>query len=238
MTDDMKTPESPKSDGRPERLSLNDSLHADMPAVSDTMDLVQRYQAGEESAMDALLERYQERIRRVVRIRLGTKLREKVESMDIVNDVNMVVFDKLREFEPRGQGSLLNWLSQIALNQIRDQHKYFFVAERRNANREVPMDAPRSPDDSSPGFDPSDSADQLPEERAWNSELREILDECMTKLPENYQEIILLRDYCGMSWSEVAEESGKPTEGAAQEMHRRAWIKLRRAVRPKLGGIM
>lgn len=227
--------DSPPPDSR--RPGLDQSLHGDLPDPTESIALVQRYHAGDGAALEALLDRYQDRIRRIVRIRLGSRLREKVESMDVVQEVNLVAFRKLKDFRPGDQGSLLHWLSRIALNQVRDQHERFFVAERRAADREVPIDAPH-PNKSRPALDPAGDSGMLPEERAWQHELREILDESMTKLPAEHQEVILLRDYCGMSWNEIATEIGKSSVGAAQEFHRRAWIKLRRLVRPRLNGLV
>jgi len=232
---------------------LKDSLSGqDLPQYTESMDLVQRLQKGEGKALDKLLERYQDRIRRIVRIKLGSRLREHVESMDIVQQVNIVAIRKLETLELRDNASILRWLSQIALNQIRDVNQYF-TAERRDVNRVIAMDfGPRSDDDGRPRFQGAGD-DPLPEEQAWRNELREILDDSMTKLSEEYREIIMRRDYYGEDWATIANELGysakqKSVEDlaerleravhAAQEFHRRAWIKLRRIVRPRLDGLI
>ena len=59
----------------------------------------------------------------------------------------------------------------------------------------------------------------------------------MTELSSDHREVILLRDYCGGAWDYVAEEMGRDNVHATQELHRRAWIKLRGLVRPKLKGL-
>lgn len=217
-----------------------------------SMDLVRRYQDGDPKALEALLSRYQDRIRRIVRIRLGSRLREQVESMDIVQQANMVVMRRLGELQVHDNASILKWLSQIVLNQIRDTYHYF-EAERRDVDRVVNLD-----------MDPDDGArhrsgwqlagdDPLPEEHAWRTELRSILDESMLLLKEDYREIILRRDYIGEDWSTIATEMGfvehkadsqsmneevERAVHAAQARHGRAWIKLRSFVRPRLNGYM
>jgi len=232
---------------------LETSLPEDgQPAFNESMDLVRRFQGGDEEALNPLLERYQERLRRIVRIRLGSRLRAHVESMDIVQQANMVAMRKLSELQLHDNASILRWLSQIVLNQIRDVHHYF-DAERRDVGRKVALDPARGAgDDERPALQVAGD-DPLPEELAWRSELREILDDSMTQLAEEYREIILRRDYYGEDWATIANELGylaRQGEASsskerldraihsAQEFHRRAWIKLRRIVRPRLDGLM
>ena len=54
-------------------------------AQDKTHHLVIRAKEGDESARNKLCEVYVERIRRIVRLRMGAELRSKLESMDIFN---------------------------------------------------------------------------------------------------------------------------------------------------------
>ena len=80
---------------------------------------------------------------------------------------------------------------------------------------------------------PALDEEALPPEEAYKAEVREILDDSMAELPENYREVILLRDYAGASWDYVARERGTSVP-AAEQLYRRAWIRLRRIARPRL----
>ena len=202
--------------------------------MTESMNLVVAAQAGDELALNDLLDRYQARIRRIVRIRLGARLRQNIESMDIVQDTYKVAFQKISDLELRSQGSIIKWLSKIAENKIKDANDYF-TAQKRDKRRETPLEA-RSPSDSSSGFERDLAADQAsPQEQAFEQEMKAILDDAMTGLKDEHREIILARDYCGESWEEVAQSSGYGENlHAAQELHRRAWIKLRTLVAPKL----
>ncbi|MCP3919230.1 MAG: sigma-70 family RNA polymerase sigma factor [bacterium] len=213
--------------------SLEDSFNDDGIDATESVNLVKRYQAGDREALNELLVRYQDRLRRIVRIQLGAGMRRNLESMDIVQEANIVAAGKLDEFELRGASSILHWLSQISLNQIRSRHDYF-SAKKRDRDREVPLDAQDGSVPRPPGGHDVDQAPQ-PMELAWRKELREILDEGMLELDPKYREIILMRDYCEMSWSEVASGMNYDDTHAPQQLHRRAWIKLRRIVRPRLG---
>lgn len=227
------TDSRPKAD--PQATVSDDALRRELPDPSESMVLLDQYQGGDEAALGELLERYQPRIRRIVRILLGRQLREKLQSMDVVQEVHLVALRKLKEFRPRSQGSLIHWLSQIALNKIRDENKYN-RAGCRDVGREVLLDAP-GPTSSSPGLEPAADSDMLPEERVWKKELREMLDDAVSQIPEHYQDVVVFRDYCGVSWKEVAERLGK-SEGAVQMDHSRAWVKIRRIMAPRVRGLV
>ena len=48
------------------------------------------------------------------------------------------------------------------------------------------------------------------------------IEECLDELPEHYRAVIVLRDFDGLEWNEVAEQLGKNTDSAARELHKRA----------------
>lgn len=201
------------------------------PDPTQSVDLLNRAQQGDRDALSALLDRYQDRLRRIVRVRLGARLRARVESMDIVQDAYAVAMCKIGDLEMRGPGSILNWLARIAEHKIHDANDYF-AAAKRDLGREKALDA--SSDGTVSARHRLAAGVEGPDEEAARSELREIIDEALTELPDKHRESILLRDYCGADWDYVTRTLGSPNVHAAQELHRRAWIKLRRAVRPRL----
>ena len=58
----------------------------DPDALTRSVELVRRAQAGERPALERLFERYYDRVRRIVRARLGPELRLRVESVDILQE--------------------------------------------------------------------------------------------------------------------------------------------------------
>ena len=206
--------------------------------MTESMDLVVQAQAGDEGALNDLLQRYEPRLRRVVRIRLGARLRNHMESGDIVQDAYQVAFQKIGDLELRSAASILQWLSTIAEHKIKDANDYF-SAQKRDTRREVPLET-KSARDGSTSFELDlASDDAAPEERAFRGEIRDMLDEAMVELSEEHREVILARDYFGGSWEYVAEQLERAGNvHATQELHRRAWKRLKELVRPRLGGAM
>ena len=92
--------------------------------LNTSVDLVHRAQRGDDLALNDLIARYQERLHRIVCIRLGARLKQHVESVDIVQETFAVAFQKLGDFELRSHASILQWLARIAENRIRDANDY------------------------------------------------------------------------------------------------------------------
>jgi len=199
--------------------------------VSESVDLAQKAHAGDRSSLDKLLRRYQERLRRIVRIRLGARMRANLESMDIVQEAMIVASRKIETADLRSSGAILNWLARIAERKIHDAHDYQ-TAQRRDRRRETPLQVVISGE--SVGWEPPDEASS-PSTRAEREEVSDIVDETLIELSDDHREVIVLRHYCGVEWDEAAKMLGRSVP-AAQELHRRAWDRLRELVRPKLQG--
>ena len=56
---------------------------------------------------------YGERVRRIIRFRLNQKLRSKLDSVDVVQDVLIQAMGGLKDFTYRSEGDFLRWLSRI-----------------------------------------------------------------------------------------------------------------------------
>ena len=229
------SPDTPKpgssADDAAEALPLHESLSAELPDLTESMRLVQQAQAGSREALEHLLERYHERITRIVRVRLSQKLRRFMESGDIVQETLRKAAANVGELELRSQAAIMQWLSRIAENQMLDMHRRL-TAAKRDRGREVPLgDGPDDPSSGQP------AADQLrPDEIAEKHELARLVDECVAELPDDDREVITLRTYCGGSWEWVTAQMGRESSEAVRQLHRRATIKLGRLLQKRMHG--
>lgn len=199
-----------------------------------SIDLVRRAQGGDDGALDALIERYYERVRRIVRLRLGRGLRRYLDSEDILQGTFIGAVRAFDRFEMRDESSLLHWLGKIAEHQIKDAADYHY-AQKRDGRRQQGL----------VGRGSGDSSDEYTLELAGNGTppLDEIIDgehldaieEAIPELREDYREVILLHDYEGASWATVAEIMGSPSPDAARMHYARAITELTRLVRKGKG---
>jgi len=138
----------------------------------------------------------------------------------------------LQRFEYQGDAQLIEWLAKLAQNEIANLAA-FHRAEKRDAGRATGLEALRDSAESTCGWEPSsDSAG--PFSKLARHEIEELVDSCLTELGAEKREVILLRDYVGADWVHIAEVLGRPSAGAAQQLHRRARAELAEVVKRRL----
>lgn len=192
-----------------------------MPASIATQVLIGQIQQGDRAALDELCRRYQQRVLAAVRVRLGAELRRKIESWDLVQEVMIEAFRKLDGFDFRSEGKFLNYLNRIVENRIRDeadrQH-----AQRRDARREVSLDAPRSPADERP-LDVPGSSSGTPSQLVILGEDLGRLERALDRLAArsaDYRELIVAVQYEGQTFVELAAERGTTPDAIRMRFNR------------------
>jgi RNA polymerase sigma-70 factor (ECF subfamily) len=195
--------------------------------LTKTFELVHRVQSGDKAALNDLFGRYYERLRHSVRIRLDSYMRRQLESGDILQTTFAKAFRKFDQFEMRNEASLIHWLAEIAARQIKDARVKAKAVKRGGGALPVELDAPAG-DASGTLAEAVVTADTGPQERSQRREHWRAVEQCMDQLPAHYREVLVLRDYDGLSWREIADRLGKNTESAARELHSRAKVALGR----------
>lgn len=203
-----------------------------MNPLTQTLDLVKKAQGGDRDALSRLFDRYYERARRSVRARLGTKVRSQLDSGDILQQTFAKAFQIFDRFEMRHEGSFIHWLAEIAAGQIRDEADRIGSKKRTAPGGLQSLDAEFGEASGSlAGLVPG--ADTGPVGRSAQNEQEEALYACLEKLPDEHRQCIVLRDYDGLEWAEVAEKLGKNTDSAARETHRRARVLLAKCLQSR-----
>lgn len=203
-------------------VAQKEPLPTSSTALTQSIDLVRRAQEGDRQAVDRLIERYYDRVRPIVRARMGPLLRERVDSVDILQETFLDAVRLLDRFEVRSESSLIRWLAKIAENRIREAVQKMLAAKRDPARQER---FDRLTSTAGVGAEPL-AKGASPSVQVAGDEAKERFQACLELLPEHYREAILLRDFAGASWDEVAEALGKPSAGAARMLHARALAEL------------
>lgn len=202
------------------------------PDLTKSFDLIRRAQAGDRESLDRLFERYYERVRCVVRMRIGPRLRARLEVDDILQETFCVAVRDFHAFEVRDEGSFINWLARVAEHKITEAADYH-GAEKRDWMRETPLriaPASSSVDSAQITSEPAASS-AAPFDDVSLKEQKARVEASIAELDEDLREVIVLRDYLGMSWEQVAEQTGHPSPAAARMKHARALIELGRRLR-------
>ena len=189
-----------------------------------TQELVTLAKRGNEPALEQLCRVYGERVRRIIRLRMGKELRSKLESMDMVQDVLMCAFRDLEDFTYTSEGDLLRWLGKIAENRIRDNLDKLH-ADKRDIRKEIPLhdDATTSRDDRAQVLEPARNT--TPSVILSKREELDKLEKAIDKLKPEYREVIVLAKIDGLSYKEIGSRLGKSAD-AAGHLLLRAMVSL------------
>jgi RNA polymerase sigma factor (sigma-70 family) len=176
----------------------------------DTQVLVEDASRGDVVAVEGLLERFLPDLRRYLDRNAGALVTAKESSSDLAQSVCREVLERLgtERFVYRGEAEFKQWLYNAALYKIRARQR-FYLAAMRDAGREVllPEGGSETHASSEPGI-PAGSTLGTPSQAAALNEEVERLRVALSKLPQNYREVIHLAHVEGLSHKEIAERLG------------------------------
>lgn len=159
-------------------------------AALDDHALVTKIQAGERQAFTTLVSRWQDKVYTQCYRQLGDE--------DLAQEAAQEIFIKL--YKGLGsfqfQAKFSTWLFRIVLNHCSNLRDYHF---RRKKDFHEPLEGNNADN-------PRQLQGQMepPDQRMEREEQREIIQNCLDKLPKEQREILILRDIQGFSYDEIA----------------------------------
>jgi RNA polymerase sigma-70 factor (subfamily 1) len=209
----------------------------DLPAgfaTSETETLVRRAQAGDAQALNELFARYHAIMLEVARRKLGAKLRRKEEPDDLAQTTFREATRDFKNYEYRGDDSLLRWLIQILQNKIRDKAE-FYAASKRDTSHEIALEGKADPESDTPNRIEPPSHDLSVTRQVQRHESFQLLREAVEQLSPEHRQAITLVFFQGLQLRDAGERMGGKTEDAVRMMLRRAEGKLNEILSRKLG---
>ena len=198
---------------------------ADSPGVNgEPTDeaLVARAQEGEETAFRLLVERRTPVLRARVRRRLPRLVRRKLGESDVLQAAYLAAFQRLADFEDRGEGSFARWFDQILEFKIKKALRQYRDTAKRSVGREISRDQRASTVNVR-------ARGSTPSGHAIAGELQDKVRDAMAELPDDYRQVLRLVKEQGRSLAE-AGRCMKRTEKAAAKLYGRAVHRLTRLV--------
>jgi RNA polymerase sigma-70 factor, ECF subfamily len=157
--------------------------------------LVERVRAGDVSAYDELVRKYERQIFRISQH--ITQNREDAE--DVMQDAFLKAYEKLDQFQ--GNSKFYTWLVRIAVNES------LMRLRKRRTGKLVSLDEDVETEEGSVPRDVADW-DPDPEQSYSQTELADILRKTIQGLPPGFRIVFTLRDVDGLSTEETAETLG------------------------------
>lgn len=193
----------------------------------DTREL--RARQGDREALASLFDEHAQRLRRWVDLRLGPRLRGRVDASDILQEVYLAAEQRLDHFRSRPELTFAVWARLLAGQRLIDARRRHFGAEARDANREVPLDA--HPLHTSSANLAGQLADDLtsPSQAVAHRELHQALAQVIDSMDELDREVLTLRHFDDLTNDEVAQLLGV-SKSTASKRYVRALGRLRVAL--------
>jgi RNA polymerase sigma-70 factor (ECF subfamily) len=202
------------------------------PDAAQTHELLEQAKKGDADAVDRLLAKHREPIRRMIDMRLDPAIVQRLDASDVVQEVLIEASRRLAEYLKAPPMPFHLWLRHIAKDHLIDAHRRHHQAQKRGVDREQPIHRPAWADHSS-----LELAAQLldqdltPASAAIQAEMQRRLRDAIAQLDEDDREIILMRHYEMLANQEVAATLGL-SEAAASMRYLRAVRKLRDLLSP------
>jgi RNA polymerase sigma-70 factor (ECF subfamily) len=190
---------------------------------SSVVDLLNRARGGDADARDRLFMKCRAYVNVVARAQVESWLRTKVDASDLVQQTLLEAHRGLPNFQGQTEGEWLAWLRRILSHNTADFVRQYGGTGKRAVRREVRLNRPAG-DDSAAGFDPSDPG-PTPSQIVQQRERELQVAEAVTTLPEDYQEVIQLRNLQRLPFDEVARRMGR-SRPAVQMLWMRALRRL------------
>jgi RNA polymerase sigma factor (sigma-70 family) len=181
-----------------------------MPDMESTVDLLDRYRAGDTEALDRLVARLTPSLRRWAHGRLPPYARGMEDTQDLVQESVIRAVRAAGTFQPRHHGALQAYLRQAVMNRIRDMVRR---TQRPVAAADLPEDV-RSDVDASP-------LDQI-----IGREALERYESALSRLSSKDRNAIVARLELQMSYKEVATYLGLREPSSARMAVARALVRL------------
>lgn len=190
-----------------------------LQTLKRTQQLVALAQDGDASALDQLCGVYAERVRRIVRLRMGPALRSQLESMDLVQEAMIEAVKNIGDFTYASDGDFLHWLSSIVENTIRDYADRVHAA-KRDVRRQVSLNRVEERTDRARPDVGLPAVTTTPSVVLSLREELDRLEQAMDRLKPEYREVLMLAKIEGLSCKEIAGRMNKSPAAVAMSLSR------------------
>jgi RNA polymerase sigma-70 factor (ECF subfamily) len=107
--------------------------------TSQSGELLRRAQAGEETALGQLFDRHRERLRKMIRLRLDRRLRDRISSALVLQEVQREAVRRLAEYQAGPAQPFFLWLRLLTGQVIQALHRQHLPARDWDRGPEVSL---------------------------------------------------------------------------------------------------
>lgn len=212
-----------------DRTDKTDAATENTNTSPDNMDfemLLDAARTGSSEAAGELVARYRAYLLKVAGNRVDPDLRQKMGVSDVVQEAMLTAHRILESFKGHTEAQWKAWLKTIVGNDIGDLQRRFRDAAKRDIRRELGTPDPQN---SAPEIDIQRPGPGPRTEATMNEDsLR--LNAALERLPEEYRQVIRLRNWDQLSYEEIGERMGRSGEAT-----RKLWTRAIKRLQDEVG---
>jgi RNA polymerase sigma-70 factor (ECF subfamily) len=202
----------------------------------DPNDPIEQLRAGDRQALAALFERYRDRLRRMVELRLDQRLRARLDASDVVQDAYLDVARDLDAYLSDPKLPPLLWLRLHVGRRMATLHRQHLGTKMRDAGQEISLYQGALPRASSSALAAMLLGRQTsPTQAAQRAERMLRVQEALNSLDPIDREVLALRHFEQLGRAEAALVLGISQEAGAKRYFR-ALKRLKDALATLPGG--
>lgn len=191
-----------------------------------TERLLELAKAKSPDALEELFRRHQERLGRMIAVRMDSRLQSRVDVSDIVQETLIEAHRQIDQYLSEQPIAFYPWLRQIAWNKMIDVYRRHITAQGRDVSRE--QNAMPIADESAMDLMQSLAGSiTTPSQAVARDELHQTVRRALDELGETDRELIVMRHLERLTTREAAEALGI-TEAAVKTRLLRALQRLRK----------
>jgi RNA polymerase sigma-70 factor (ECF subfamily) len=191
---------------------------SETPARDTDEQLVAKVQKGDRHSFDLLVLKYQHKVMSLVR----RFVKDQSEAEDVAQEAFIKAYRAINSF--RGDSAFYTWLYRIAVNTAKNA----LDARKRRPGSDLDID-----DAEDFAFSDSLRIDENPESLLASEDMHRIIEETLAGLPEDLRRALMLREFDGLSYEDIASMMDCPI-GTVRSRIFRAREAIDIAIRPLL----
>jgi len=206
---------------------------AEPPSSMDvTLELLERHQAGDKTALDELLSDILPWLHREVSRSMGNQPRITQDSMDLVQTAVLNFLSWGPRFQPKDGAQFRALLRRIAINELIDQRRR---ATRTKEGKHLDSLGPSNP---LSGFAGPSLSSLHPPKAAEKRDEEEWVRLALQFLTAEERQLVLASEVEGLDWTTIAAELGLPSPDAARVRATRLKPRLANVLRQLKAGML
>lgn len=175
------------------------------PDSDRTRELLAAARDGDPEAVDGLMDRHRDALRKLVDHRMDRAIARRVDASDVVQDVLFEASSRLAKYLDQPTLPFHLWLRQLARDRLIDMHRRHRKAQRRSVDRERPLVSRAHSDQSSLDLIARLADVELtPAAASIRREMQLRFVEAIEELGEDDREILQMRHFEQLTNSEAA----------------------------------